>query len=122
MRTPLFLRFVQATPRGGWVALATSAALAFIVLPVLHLAKLFPPQKGVSQGSIAVIVEADGNYAALVVDELVGQQQVVVKSLETNFHKIPGLSGATVMGDGSVALILDVSHIVRISGRQEALL
>jgi two-component system chemotaxis sensor kinase CheA len=92
-------------------------------LPVLHLARLFPPQKGVPlTGGIAVIVESDGNYAALIVDELVGQQQVVVKSLEANFRKVPGLSGATVMGDGSVAFILDVNHLVRASGRAAMLL
>jgi two-component system chemotaxis sensor kinase CheA len=91
-------------------------------LPVLHLARLFPPQKPREQAAgIAVIVETDGAKAALLVDELVGQQQVVVKSLETNFRKVPGLSGATVMGDGSVALILDVAHLVRLSGRDGAL-
>ncbi len=91
-------------------------------LPVIHLARVFPPPDGTTgTGAIAVIVEADGTYAALLVDELVGQQQVVVKSLEANFRRVPGLSGATVMGDGSVALILDVSHIVRRSGsRREA--
>jgi len=61
---------------------------------------------------IAVIVEADGARAALLVDELIGQQQVVVKSLETNFRKVPGVSGATIMGDGKVALILDLAHII----------
>jgi len=71
------------------------------------------PVKRLGQSeSLAVIVEADGARAALLVDELIGQQQVVVKSLETNFRRIPGLSGATIMGDGSVALILDVAHIV----------
>ncbi len=92
-------------------------------LPVLHLGRLFPPQKPREQAAgIAVIVETDGSKAALLVDELVGQQQVVVKSLETNFRKVPGLSGATVMGDGSVALILDVAHLVRLSGREGAML
>lgn len=92
-------------------------------LPVHHLAKLFPPQQPREQAAgIAVIVETDGSNAALVVDELVGQQQVVVKSLETNFRRVPGLSGATVMGDGSVALILDVAHLVRLSGREGAML
>lgn len=87
-------------------------------LPVVRLARVFPPRKaGAQPDGIAVIVEADGHLAALIVDELVGQQQVVVKSLEANFRKVPGISGATVMGDGSVALILDVSHIVRLSGR-----
>jgi two-component system chemotaxis sensor kinase CheA len=81
---------------------------------VIHLARVFPPPNPVSQpGGIAVVVDADGRHAALIVDEVVGQQQVVVKSLEANFRKVPGLSGATVMGDGSVALILDVAHIVR---------
>jgi two-component system chemotaxis sensor kinase CheA len=83
-------------------------------LPVVHLARIFPPANASSQpGGIAVIVDADGRQAAMIVDEVVGQQQVVVKSLEANFRKVPGLSGATVMGDGSVALILDVAHIVR---------
>jgi len=92
-------------------------------LPVLHLGRLFPPQKPRDlAAAIAVIVETDGSKAALLVDELVGQQQVVVKSLETNFRKVPGLSGATVMGDGSVALILDVAHLVRLSGRDGAML
>lgn len=92
-------------------------------LPVLHLARMFPPKKPRDGAAgIAVIVETDGSKAALLVDELVGQQQVVVKSLETNFRKVPGLSGATVMGDGSVALILDVAHLVRLSGREGAML
>ena len=92
-------------------------------LPVLQLAKLFPPQVRSGQpDGIAVIVETDGCNAAVLVDELVGQQQVVVKSLETNFRKVPGLSGATVMGDGSVALILDVGHLLRLAGREDAML
>ena len=92
-------------------------------LPVLQLAKLFPPQaRGGQPDGIAVIVETDGCNAAVLVDELVGQQQVVVKSLETNFRKVPGLSGATVMGDGSVALILDVGHLLRLAGREDAML
>jgi two-component system chemotaxis sensor kinase CheA len=91
-------------------------------LPVLRLAELFPPRARSAQGGgIAVIVETDGCDAALLVDELVGQQQVVVKSLETNFRKVPGLAGATVMGDGSVALILDVGHLVRVAGRTGAM-
>ena len=69
---------------------------------------------------IAVIVEAEGARAALLVDELIGQQQVVVKSLEANFRKVPGISGATIMGDGKVALILDLAHIIgQPSGRAQ---
>ena len=91
-------------------------------LPVQYMARVFPPQQPAAvPAGIAVIVEADGAYAALMVDELIGQQQVVVKSLETNYRKVPGLSGATVMGDGSVALILDVSHLVRLCAQPTAL-
>jgi len=90
-------------------------------LPVLHLARLFPPQQPAAEpAGIAVVVESEGHRVALVVDDLVGQQQVVVKSLEANFRRVPGLSGATVMGDGSVALILDVSHLVRLCVPREA--
>lgn len=92
-------------------------------LPVLHLDRIFPSGRArEGGGTIAVIVEADGAYAALMVDALLGQQQVVVKSLEANFRKVPGISAATVMSDGSVALILDVVHIVRLCGRREAML
>jgi two-component system, chemotaxis family, sensor kinase CheA len=91
-------------------------------LPVLRLAQLFPPSAPSTQaGSIAVVVETDGCNAAVIVDELVGQQQIVVKSLEKNFRRVPGLSGATVMNDGSVALILDVGQLVRVCGREGAL-
>jgi two-component system chemotaxis sensor kinase CheA len=63
--------------------------------------------------SLAVIVEADGARAALLVDELIGQQQVVVKSLEANFRKVPGIAAATIMGDGKVALILDLNQLIK---------
>ena len=62
---------------------------------------------------ITVIIESDGARAAMFVDELVGQHQVVIKSLESNYRKVPGISAATIMGDGRVAMILDVAHIVR---------
>ena len=62
---------------------------------------------------IAVILEAEGRKAALLIDALVGQQQVVVKNLEANYRRVPGVSGATILGDGSVALILDVSALLR---------
>jgi two-component system chemotaxis sensor kinase CheA len=50
----------------------------------------------------------------LLVDDLLGQQQVVVKSLQTNFRRVVGISGATILGDGSVAMILDVNGLVRL--------
>lgn len=66
---------------------------------------------------ILVIVETNEGRAAVLVDELVAQHQVVIKSLETNYRKVEGVSGATIMGDGRVALILDVDALVRLSRR-----
>jgi two-component system chemotaxis sensor kinase CheA len=66
---------------------------------------------------IVVILESDGRKAALFVDDLVGQQQVVVKNLESNYRKVAGISGATILGDGGVSLIVDVAALLR-SSRQ----
>lgn len=65
--------------------------------------------------SIALIVQNAGNRYALLVDRLIGQQQVVVKNVESNYRKIPGISAATIMGDGSVALIIDVAELQRMN-------
>ncbi|MCG6656212.1 chemotaxis protein CheA [Halomonas campisalis] len=65
--------------------------------------------------TIAVIVQGEGRRYALLVDDLVGQQQVVVKNLETNYRKVPGVSAATILGDGSVALILDITGLHKLS-------
>jgi len=92
-------------------------------LPVLSLAKLFGIASGVDslERGIIVILEAEGGKVALFIDELVGQHQVVIKSLETNYRKVAYVSGATIMGDGRVALILDVAALVRVaSGLAEA--
>lgn len=82
-------------------------------LPVVVLHELFnlKPQSGDFTQGIMVVIDADGIKAALFVDALVGQHQVVIKSLEANYRRVPGISGATIMGDGHVALILDVSAI-----------
>lgn len=69
--------------------------------------------------AIAVVVQGRGRRYALLVDELVGQQQVVVKNLETNYRKVPGVSAATIMGDGSVALILDVNDLAQLGANQK---
>ncbi|MCP1621683.1 chemotaxis protein CheA [Pseudomonas nitroreducens] len=69
---------------------------------------------------IVVILESEGKSFALQVDELVGQQQVVIKSLEQNFRRIDGIAGATIMGDGSVALILDVDALPRLAAQGES--
>ncbi|MCU5784262.1 CheA signal transduction histidine kinase [Alcanivorax balearicus MACL04] len=70
--------------------------------------------------AIVVIVQGEGRRYALLVDELVGQQQVVVKNLETNYRKVPGVSAATILGDGSVALILDIPDLHRLSQSKKA--
>ena len=84
-------------------------------MPVIDLEKVFDvPRNDVEQASnIMVVVEAEGQRVALLVDELLGQQQVVVKNLEANYRKVPDVSGATIMGDGRVALILDIGALVR---------
>ena len=61
----------------------------------------------------SVVVSVEGTQVGLMVDELLAQQQVVVKSLETNFQRVPGLAGATILGDGQVAFILDVVALVQ---------
>ena len=68
--------------------------------------------------TLVVIVEDQGRRLALRVDELLGQQQVVIKNLETNFRKVPGVAGATILGDGRVALILDVYGISNLNGSE----
>jgi two-component system chemotaxis sensor kinase CheA len=82
------------------------------LIPLYQKFALEPKYIEPSDG-IVVIVEVDGKKAALFVDDLVGQQQVVVKNIESNYKKIPGISGATILGDGGVALILDVSALLR---------
>ncbi|MBL1261615.1 MAG: chemotaxis protein CheA [Thiotrichaceae bacterium] len=67
------------------------------------------------EGGLLVVVEGDGKKVGLLVDELLGQQQVVIKSLETNYKRVDGVSGATILGDGTVALILDVDGLIDLS-------
>jgi two-component system chemotaxis sensor kinase CheA len=84
-------------------------------LPVIELERVFnvPRLDADNVGAIMVVVEAEGQRAALRVDELLGQQQVVVKNLEANYRRVSDVSGATIMGDGRVALILDVGSLAR---------
>lgn len=92
-------------------------------LPVISLHELFNVHSQATDlaSGIMVVLEADGVKAALSVDALIGQQQVVIKGLEANFRKVTGVSGATIMGDGRVAMILDVSALVGASRRQPLL-
>jgi two-component system chemotaxis sensor kinase CheA len=80
-------------------------------LVYLHLAMGLSEQAADPTQSILVLVEASRSRYAIVVDELVGQQQVVIKSLEQHFRRVSGIAGATIMGDGSVALILDIESL-----------
>ncbi|SFF93200.1 CheA signal transduction histidine kinase [Duganella sp. CF458] len=86
------------------------------LIPLYQIFEIAPRFTDPCQG-ILVIVETEGKKACLFVDELVGQQQVVVKNLESNYRKVTGISGATILGDGGVSLILDVTALVR-SSRQ----
>jgi two-component system chemotaxis sensor kinase CheA len=83
-------------------------------LPIVRLHSLFdiePDYTDLLDG-LLMIVEADGKRVGLFVDELMSQQQVVIKSLETNFKQVTGLAGATMLGDGRVALILDIPGVI----------
>jgi two-component system chemotaxis sensor kinase CheA len=84
-------------------------------IPIIRLYDLFdvqPDSTDLQQG-LLVVVEADGKRVGLFVDDLLGQQQVVIKSLETHFQHVQGLAGATILGDGTVALILDVPGLMQ---------
>jgi two-component system, chemotaxis family, sensor kinase CheA len=84
-------------------------------MPVIELEQVFqvPRFEHNASSPIMVVVEAEGARVALMVDELLGQQQVVIKNLESNYRKVNNVSGATILGDGKVALILDTSGLVR---------
>jgi two-component system, chemotaxis family, sensor kinase CheA len=90
-------------------------------IPILRMHEIFnvPPGKKTNPGEgVIVVVERQGALCGLFVDELLGPQQVVVKSLETNYRRVHGVSGATILGDGSVALILDIPGLVKFSNRK----
>ena len=87
-------------------------------VPIVELDEVFniDKEKRSIEESIIVVVETDGEKIGVVVDELLGQQQVVIKSLEENYKRVDGISGATILGDGTVALIVDVSSLSKMSG------
>ena len=84
-------------------------------IPLIHLQKLFqlPGKVSSLDSCLLVIVEGGGTKVGLLVDELLGQQQVVIRSLESNYRRVQGLSGATILGDGSVALIIDIAGVMK---------
>lgn len=91
-------------------------------LPIIRLHNVFgghPRTTNLVEG-LLVVVESDGRKIGLFVDELKGQQQVVIKSLEVNYKRIEGISGATILGDGSVALIVDIPGLISLSNKKPA--
>ena len=91
-------------------------------LPVVALHDMFriPGAETDFTKGIMIVLDADGTKAALFVDALIGQHQVVIKSLEQNYRRVSGISGATIMGDGRVALILDVSALIELARAAQA--
>ncbi len=92
-------------------------------LPIIRMHEIFGVEnvraKKLCEG-LVVVVEGQGVRCGLFIDDLLSQQQVVIKSLEANFRRVEGVSGATILGDGSVALILDIPGLVRLSNQQAA--
>ena len=92
-------------------------------LPLTHLHKCFAIEGAITDPcrGIVIIVESESaGRVGVIVDELLGQQQVVVKSLEANYDPVDGISGATILGNGRVALILDIARLREIDGRTDA--
>jgi len=88
-------------------------------LPIVRMHEIFDIKTEaikLTEGLI-VVVDGQGMRCGLFIDDLLGQQQVVIKSLEANYRKVEGVSGATILGDGSVALILDIPGLVRLSNQ-----
>ncbi|MFC4764261.1 chemotaxis protein CheA [Dyella koreensis] len=91
-------------------------------LPIVRLRDAFgcsSSRADIEQG-LVIVVEGEGHRVGLFVDALIGQQQAVVKSLEANYRRVAGISGATILADGSVALIVDVAGLIRQQGRRRA--
>lgn len=89
-------------------------------LPIIRLHRIFqvPGAKATKlTDGLLVVVESHGVRCGLFVDDLLGQQQVVIKSLEANYRRVDGVSGATILGDGSVALILDIPGLVALANQ-----
>ncbi len=89
-------------------------------VPIINLSTAFSVASDSESldNSLMVVVESEGDKVGVIVDELLAQQQVVIKSLEQNYRKVEGISGATILGNGTVALILDIPGIVRLAGNK----
>ncbi|KJY97592.1 chemotaxis protein CheA [Pseudoalteromonas ruthenica] len=98
-------------------------------IPILRLYQLFNHHDAITEldKALLVVVECDNQKVGLLVDDLLAQQQVVIKSLEANYQKVDGVSGATILGDGRVSLIVDIAGLTKMAGlkkpgAQEALI
>ena len=87
-------------------------------IPILRLYNIFNHDGAIEEldKTLLVVVESDNHKVGLLVDDLLAQQQVVIKSLEANYQKVDGISGATILGDGRVSLIIDISGLIKLSG------
>ncbi len=87
-------------------------------LPVIKVFQEFDHEADAVEikDGLVMVVDSNNEKVGLLVDELLSQQQVVIKSLEDNYNKVPGVSGATILGDGTVALIIDISGLVNLAG------
>lgn len=119
---PLLSVFESIRPKPGEVRTVAGRGEVLVVrgetVPLLRLHRLFNISDCVErpENALVVILEHQGKKLGLMVDELLGQLQVVMKSLEDNFRKVEGISGATILGDGRVAFILDIPGLTRIAG------
>ncbi|NVK24903.1 MAG: chemotaxis protein CheA [Gammaproteobacteria bacterium] len=91
-------------------------------IPIMRLYDLFNHHDAQTEleNGLLVVVESDNEKVGLLVDELLAQQQFVIKSLEANYKKVDGISGATILGDGSVSLIVDISGLIKLAGLKKA--
>jgi two-component system chemotaxis sensor kinase CheA len=92
------------------------------IVPLVYLGDLLQVQAAVkvaSDGVVIIIEASDGTRLGLVIDELCGHQQVVIKSIEENYHSVPGIAAATILGNGRVAFILDIEKLPELA-REEA--
>lgn len=108
---------VRALTGGGEVASIRGEHVRLV-----YLCKIFDVQNAVTEpwkGLVVLVETASGGKLGIVVDELIGQQQVVIKSLRDNFDPVPGISGATILGNGRVALILDIEQLSTLSVRRQ---
>jgi two-component system chemotaxis sensor kinase CheA len=124
---PLLSILESIQPKQGWVKTVVGKGELINVrgsyLPVIRLHEVFSlqPEHTEPTKGILLILETEGERVAVMVDEILGQQQVVIKSMEQNFRKVEGVAGATILGNGTVGLILDVRGLVEIARREEAM-